>query len=321
MSQLKTQVMVGVALLVSACGGNWSNRDLDFINALPDTTALKSNLPERSTSSSPLSGVQTRRDGLSVGDPSQAYSDARKAKTDFNGMLDSILGTVELLRQYPPTTRTDASRIWGPYPDSQNAGFEFRLTITLVTDSTAGTSSFAWALESHKVGNDFFPVVTGAFKPTMSLKQGQGSMIVHVKDFKDQLKVDDGLRALDQIDISYTTDAFPNAVGMLFTFAAGNTSGLSQIGYLSKELADGSGALAFALATPSNPAVTVMQSAAVWRPSGAGRSQGLVTEGTAKGASQVECWDDTFHVTYFAQGWPGGMVSGNESDCVTVSGF
>ena len=309
-------LIFSAVVLATACGGNWSNRDLDFANALPDRDLLKSKLPTSTTSSAPLTGVETRRDGLSVGDPSTAYADANKAKSDFNGMIDNILGAVDAIRKYPPTTRATSSRIWGPYADTNNPGFEFRLVITQTDDA-----SFTWSLDSHKIGEDFFSIVSGAFNPTMSLTRGQGSFAVHIKDFKSKIKIDAGLEALDEISVSYATDVFPNTVAMLFTFSSGNASGLSKIGYTSRELADASGALQFLISTPDNAQISSSKINAMWLPSGAGRSVGSIQTGTLAGASQTECWDAAFTVTYFKQDWLGGMTSGNASDCVDVPGL
>lgn len=305
-----------MVLLAAACGGNWSNRDLDFANALPDRALLKSKLPASSTTTSPLSGVQTRHDGLSVGDPSNAYADTKKAKTDFNGVIDNVLGAVDAIRQYPPSARTTNARTWGPYADTHNPGFEFRLVITQTDDT-----SFAWSLDSHKTGEDFFSIVSGSFVPTMSLTRGQGAFVLHIKDFKSKIVVDPGLQALDEISVTYATDVFPSTVAMVFTFSSGNASGLSKIGYTSRALADASGALQFLISTPDNAQISSTKINASWLPSGAGKSVGSIQTGTLAGASQTECWNAAFLVTYFKQDWLGGMTSGVATDCVDVPGL
>ena len=166
-------------LLVAGCG-NWSNRDLDFVNALPNREALKSRLP--TSADKRLGDVQTRKDGLNVGDPSGAYATTKEAKATFNGLIDSVLGLVDSIRQYPPTTRTPEARVWGPFADQNNPGFEFRLTVTQVDET-----KFSWALEAHKLGADYFSIVTGLFVPTQTLTEGQGSMVVHVSAFKNNV--------------------------------------------------------------------------------------------------------------------------------------
>ncbi len=95
-------------LLLAGCGGNWSNADLAFADALPRREDLRARLPNAATSSEPLEGVATRRDGLMVGDPSNAWALTKKAGNDFNTLLDLVLGVVDQVRAAPPTTRTSA---------------------------------------------------------------------------------------------------------------------------------------------------------------------------------------------------------------------
>ena len=78
-------------LIFTACGGSWSNRDLEFAAALPSRADLSSKIPTTSTTGQPLS----RSDGLNAGEASQAYAETKKAVTDFNGLLDFFLGVIE----------------------------------------------------------------------------------------------------------------------------------------------------------------------------------------------------------------------------------
>ena len=96
-------------LLLAGCGGNWSNSDLAFGNALPRREDLRAKLPAGSTAQ-PLEGVATRRDGLMVGDPSGTFAATRKAVGDYNALLDLILGVVDQVRQAAPTSRTATAR-------------------------------------------------------------------------------------------------------------------------------------------------------------------------------------------------------------------
>jgi hypothetical protein len=307
-------MLLGVVML-SACGGNWSNRDLDFAKALPDSTMLESKLPTSAASTAPLTGVATRHDGLVVGDPSTAYADTKKAKTDYNGIIDSVLSIAGAVRKYPPSSREPNSRTWGPYTDTTNTGFEFRLVMHQVD------AGYTWSLDSHKLGEAYFSIVSGAFTPTMSLTEGEGSFIVHVKDFKSALQVDAGLKALDEIAVTYATEVHPHTVSMQFTFAAGEASGYSSIGYTSREQRDSSGALEFLLKSPDTPQITALTLSSVWLAGGAGKAVGVVTTGSLAGASQTECWDSGFLVSYFKQDWVGGTTSGAATDCVDVPGL
>ncbi|MEW5740503.1 MAG: hypothetical protein AB1938_16365 [Myxococcota bacterium] len=302
------------AVLFSACGGNWSTKDLEFVAALPQRADLQARLPVTSTSQ-PLEGVSTRRDGLNVGDPSQMWADTRKASTDFNAMLETMLAILDTVRLYPPTTRSDTSRVWGPFPDSKNQGFEFQVAI-----SQLDARRFGWALQARPRNGDFFDVVTGVFEASASARQGTGAMVVHVDNFKDKLNVEATMKALSRIDVGYQTASWPHRVDMAFTFAPGNTTGLSAIGYTYRQKEDTSGALAFQVRSTSAE-TTALTTVALWNPQGAGKGQATVTEGLYTGATVSECWDTGQRVVFYAQGWMGGQVSGVQTDCVTIDGL
>lgn len=308
-------LLIVSALSFVACGGNWSTRDLEFANALPRRADLQARLPQVASASQPLEGVSTRRDALNVGDPSATWAQTKKASTDFNALLDTALGIVDTVRQYPPTTRSDEARVWGPYPDAKNPGFEFQVGI-----SQLEATKFAWALQARRSGGDFFDVVTGAFEASTSARQGTGAMVVHVATFKDQLAVDDAFKALDRIDVGYQTASWPRRVDMAFTFTPGNTSGLSTIGYTYRQKEDGAGALAFQVRTTSAEA-TALTTVALWNARGAGKGQAMVTEGLYTGATVSECWDTAQKVVFYAEGWMGGQQSGSATDCVVIDGL
>lgn len=312
---MRTIVFASAVVLLSACGGNWSTRDLEFVNALPSRADLQARLPAASSTSQPLEGVSTRRDGLNVGDPSQAYAATKKAATDFNGLLDQVLAILDTVRLVAPTTRSDNGRVWGPYPDSKNPGFEFQVSIQQL-DAT----HFTWAIQARPTNGALFDVLTGTFVASTSARQGTGAFVVHVKGFKDKLAVDPSMQALDQIDVGYQTADWPHRVDMAFTFTPGNTSGLSMAGYTYRSLQDGRGALAYQVRTTSVEA-TVLSAAALWSTTGAGRAQAVVSEGTYTGATVSECWDTATKVAFYAESWPGGQMNGALADCATVDGL
>jgi hypothetical protein len=256
-------------------------------------------------------------DGLNVGDPSAAYAEARSASTSFNGIIDFLLSTVDAVRAVPPTTRSPDSRTWGPFTDSNNPSARFQVVIS----AQVATSTFDWALQVSVANAAFFDVVTGTFAATTgSVKKGQGSMVVHVKDFRDLLKVDDTFKQLDQIDVHYANDMAPTTVSMAFTFKAGASSGLSSIGYDYLENADQSGTMHFEL-RGNDPNITVRDVRGGWLPSGVGRAVNHVIAGNYAGAMVTECWDQAFAVTYYAESWAGGVTNGQPTACATIDGF
>jgi hypothetical protein len=292
--------------LLVACGGSWSNRDLEFASVVPDREVLRSKLAGAPTSTPPPDG------GVEVGNPSQASVDAFAAQTRFNGILDYFLGVLDTVRM-PPTSRTASSRTWGPFPDATNAGYQFALTVT-----QGAATAFTWALVAQPIaGGPDLVIVDGAFTAASVAREGQGAMVVHVKDFKGKLLVDADFAALDRIDLAYRTDVLPRQVSMHFTFQPGASSNLSaSYGYL--ERADQSGAMSFQARTTSLEA-TEFSTLAQWTTQGDGRSVAQVTQGTYQGTTIEECWDAQRRVSYHFESWPGGRRAGADSACPTFS--
>ncbi|MFT3708647.1 MAG: hypothetical protein QM817_13430 [Archangium sp.] len=229
---------------LAGCGGNWSNADLVFANALPRTDDLKSNLPAESTSQ-PLEGVATRRDGLMLGDPSVSWSLTKGAAKDFNNALLTLLSVVDTVRKIPPTSRTTNSRTWGPSNDSNNPGRELQVVIERIDEK-----NFAWRVQSRPLNGEWINLLEGNFLANgeTSARTGQGSIRIPVKDFRDVVKTDINFSALDEVRVAYITDSWPKRVDMDFDLKPGATTGLSALGYTAMLREDGSGTMRFLFA-------------------------------------------------------------------------
>lgn len=309
-------------VVLAGCTGNWSNTDLEFVSALPVKSELQSKLPTRTTTN-PLSGEGTRKDGLGLGEPSQAYLDAKKASTDFNGLLDGLLAIVEAVRTLPPSARTRDSRTWGPFNDDKNPGYEVQLVITRGEDrvpdgGTQPGKTFGWKIEFRlKQGpGEWFTVAEGNFLATGGIRKGQGVARLLIADNVSKLKSLQVFGPLAMIETGYITDRDPLTVGMRFTFGA-NDAGYSELGYGYQEKSDKSGRMAFGLRT-TDANITLLNTAAGWLPSGAGAATATVQEGNYQGATAVECWDENFKTVYAFQNWPGGVNLGSQSSCVAL---
>ena len=306
---MRTTSFLALALL-SACGGNWSNSDLVFVNALPRATDLKSEIPV--STASPLSGVGTREDGLDVGAPSSAYAQSKKAAADYNTNLVALLGLVDQIRMVAPTTRSLHSRTWGPFDDPNNVGRQIQVTISNTADAP---NQFTWSIDSRAANElEFLHVIFGTFVANETAVRGHGEIHVPVKSFRDVVKVDDGFKQVDQLDITYATDQDPRDVRMHLELVPGNSSGFDRLDVASQQYANGAGAIRFLISTPG-PAITKARIDSGWLPSGAGKSVSTVLEGTVAGSTITECWSDTFTVRAYVESWPGGEMNGSLGDC------
>ena len=315
---MKTIALASVVILAAGCGGSWSNKDLEFLNALPTREQLESKIPVAAAGG--LSGVGTRRDGLGekpmLGMPNQSYKDTHGASIQFNQLLSHIIDVIELVRSVPPTSRTIDSRTWGPWADTPNPGFEVEVVIKQIDPAT-----FAYAFRQRAKGGEFFDSVTGGFKATVNLHKGSGGLKIDVKGAAAaKVPVGKDFVGLDEIQIQYQTETLPTTVAMLFNATPGGQSMVSSVGYLYQETMARSGQMYFAVNT-TNPDITQYVTLSRWLLAGAGGSTTSITEGNFKGATQTDCWDAAFNTTYAKQGWPGGIEIGDVKSCVTVEGF
>lgn len=309
---MRTLLLSVLLVTFAGCGGDWSNTDLVFSNALPRREDLRAKLPQ--SASQALGGQGTRRDGLMVGDPSTAWNQTVKAAKDYNAVLDALLGFVDQVRAVPPTTRTKDSRTWGPYPDQNNPGREVQAAITRTDEKF-----FEWKIQSRATNAEWIDIVVGHFNATTdSVRRGQGDLVVDVEGFRDVVNVDNNFKQLDRLTVGYLTDRWPQRVEMMFVFRPGATSGLSQVGYTSRLQEDGSGAIKFVYDSASDPNVSQLEINAAWQPNGEGRALGEVTKGTYTGFTITECWGTDYLLTHYAESWPLGTVSGPSSACVAI---
>lgn len=311
---MRTLILPLMITSLTGCFGNWSNADLAFADALPRREDLRARLPT-SSATQPLEGVATRRDGLMVGDPSNAWAVTKKAGQDFNAFLDLVLGVVDQVRAVEPTTRTSTSRTWGPFADNNNPGREVQVVIEKTDETT-----FAWRIESRALNGAFIRILDGNFVATDTARRGRGSFVVHFKDFRDVVKVTDDMKKLDSLEVGYVTDMYPLRAEMLFQIAPGTTVPYSSVGYTARQQQDLSGSIQFVY-TLAGPEIEEVRITSSWKSTGEGRATGAITRGLYTGANITECWDRSFKVVHYAESWPSGTTSGPASDCTVIDGF
>jgi len=120
-------IAVAVAALSGACG-NYSNEDLEFMNALPDREDLAAQIPASA---------------LSPADEAELSKLTHETTRSFNGFLE-LLRIIDVIRTYPPTSRAPNVRVWGPVA-ADEPGWKWRMTMTR-TDA----QHFRYDLEFHR---------------------------------------------------------------------------------------------------------------------------------------------------------------------------
>jgi hypothetical protein len=305
--------------LLAACGGNFSNEDLEYLNALPTKEALASKLPESKASAG--GGLAQRQDHLSVGDVSQLYLDTRKASTEFNNGLDGLLNLLENIRTVPPTTREPNRRTWGPFPDSAHPGHDVRFVMDRAGDA------FDYRLQFKPSGGgeeDWFTFLLGSFKADAGIRVGEGELHLLIGDAVAQgLDVGD-LKGLKQLDCGYQNKELPTRVEMIFsTPPVPPSTAAPGFTYTSRELPGGLGEMSYLLTNTDMVPGNLLEDVQItsrWTPDRGGVATYIILRGDLTGASYKECWDAQSKVTFAKASWELFGI-GLPSNCPDLSEF
>jgi hypothetical protein len=149
-------IIVGGFLALAACG----TKADEFTSTLPDRESTMVALPENGTSASGLH-TGTGRSAL-VGQPAEWYTQSYYAARDINGLGAYVIGLLEAITTYPPTTISENKAVWGPF-NGQGEPNVWRLTIL-----KSSSALYSWAIEGKPKSADdsaFVMVAGGKFEP------------------------------------------------------------------------------------------------------------------------------------------------------------
>lgn len=316
---MKRITLCVIALALAGCGGNYSNDDLAFLNALPHREDLQSKLPETGSSQN---GLQTRQDELAVGDSSNIYRFTKDASLKFNMGLEFFVGIVDAVRKYPPTTRKEDERVWGPYKDDQHPAWNVRMVMHREEDQ------FAWTIEfRQRTAADSDPWlkgIEGKFLATGGARKGKGELHLYAHDVRAAgLAGPDDDGKIAQLDATYVTDELPKTVDMQFT--GETTSEWKSLDYSYREFEPGVATMTFVAGGPNNGTLDIRSG---WLKSGEGRANVVYTGTNGSSLQGFECWSSAYNVTAFNEPWKafeplgsGPTSGGNEADCVAPQGI
>lgn len=291
------------ALGVTACG-NYSNDDLEFVNAVPDSQDLTSDLPAR-----PASTPVTAESELS-----RATHDASRT---FNFMLDVVLRVLDAVRADKPASGDGRTRVWGPRAAAEHPGWDSRFTVTRTAPKT-----FTYLLEFRSDADptgSWLTMLTGMFEASTGARRGTGSLHASTHDLREAGFSFDANNNLATMDLDYATGAFPVTADM--TLATFVDPSMDLVNTSSVEChyavaSTGAGALGYGWTTAMNQTLAVN---ARWLPSGAGMATATVASGGGAGMTQTECWDASFRATYNDKPWSPTEDLGDPSTCPAIS--
>jgi hypothetical protein len=305
-------IAIAIAALAGACG-NYSNEDLEFMNALPDRDDLAAQIPTSA---------------LSPADEAELSKTTHETIRTFNGFLE-LLRIIDAIRTYPPTSRAPNVRVWGPVAADQ-AGWQWRMTMTR-TDA----QHFSYDLEFHRdidPDDDFWhPFITGDFVASAGVHRGMGHFRADTAEvFANGFAV--GKRGEDShvhvIDMVYSTRDFPISVVMDIETSPKdvltgevNLTVRNTFHYEYEAQASGQGAMRFRVTgdlIPLTPVQEVLSVTARWLPSGAGRADAVIESGDGMGLTHSQCWDSSFRQTFNRKAWDTSMDFQDESFCPAI---
>jgi hypothetical protein len=298
-------VLIGALM---ACG-NYSNEDLEYMNAVPATAQLAATLPAYSTT-------------LPLANEAELAQTTHSVTDTFNQMLDNALGAIDAIRAYEPTSRTATSRIWGPFPSDKQPGWDWRLTVSH-DDPQSTVFTYELDVENTAAGG-WLTFLTGTFDATQGVRRGAGTMTMDTATLTSAgFPFDQGTAPFLTLTVSYQTASTPNSIIMTITRMADAANEVSSVVYTYLAQADGSGQVSFTLTgnLVPGPATETVAVTSGWLANGAGMATLQVEQGDGAGLTQTECWDATFVATYNDKPWSTPEDVGVASDCPVLPTF
>jgi hypothetical protein len=302
-------LVAGLTATLAACG-DYSNEDLLYMSAVPSSSQLAVVLPAAATTVMQAELAEDTHNGIGT----------------VNSLLDDVLGLVDAVRSFEPTSRTSDSRTWGPFADSNNRGWQWRLVVTR-TDAT----TFGYELDVENTtaaAPTWVPFFNGSFDLAGGIKQGNGSVTANFGALvAAKFPLDSNTNQLSTLTIdyhNYQTPGSPVRVTLTIVRASPDpTTGLTSVMFMYEILADGSGEIAFTLVgnVIPGPAIETLDINAQWLPTGAGKGTLSVAEGDGAGMTQTECWDASFEATYNDKPWSMTEDVGDASLCPVLPSF
>ncbi len=310
--------MACLCLAAAACGGDFSNDDLEFLNALPRREDLAAKLP---ASSEGRSGgkLTAGKAGLVVnlGEVSELATDTDETGRDFNTAVDGLLTLLENIRSASPTTREPDRRVWGPFKDKDHPGFDVRFVME------RQELRFDYRLEYRRTGEsdlEWWALLSGAFRADAGIRKGTGELHLDIQRAEQEGFATGGLSALDRLDIDYQTKSLPTRVEMTFTPRGGL---MPPVRYRYREAEGRLGEMRFQL--PDTDLVLGgrledVELTTRWAPDGRGMGMLEVLDGDIKGAKYTECWNALGRVTFLSRSWDFfNPTEGERSSCPDFS--
>ncbi|MCM2333694.1 MAG: hypothetical protein NDI82_07085 [Anaeromyxobacteraceae bacterium] len=325
-TSLAPALALAAGLGAAGCG-TWSNEDIRFLEALPTREELRVVVPEGAAAAVASAEGRTAAVAPSCGPhgAAETWLSAKPTSDRLNASVDWILGLVDVVRRYPPTTRLDDGRIWGPFDDDRHPGIELRIVITRSWPAGPdGPVEHAYAFEARQkaAGGPFTSLLSGTFVGPSALR-GLGTLVLRFDRIR-ALGMDDPDSPDGLMRVAYDRTADPRAVDLALLDTGG--FGLARFAYAYRGYADGRGWFRFAFEDQLRGDRAVVE--AGFDAAGAGQADVTFFPAVLGGASvgYHQCWDASACLTFsddasrYSCGDPTGCAFGDLSACPPVPG-
>lgn len=322
-----TSAAAALALGLAAAGcGTWSNEDLRFLAALPTADELRVAVPAGAAAAVAAADGRLAAVAAPACGPhgaSERWLWAKPTSDQLNASVDGLLGLVDLVRRFPPTTRLDDGRIWGPFDDDRHPGVQLRIVILRSwPQGPDGPAEHAYAFEARRPadGGPFQAVLSGTFVGASAVR-GHGALELRF-DLLAALGMADPGSPGGVMRVDYDRTAEPRAVALTLTDRG--ASQLLVFDYRFAGYADGRGRLRYAFENGAGDRAVV---AAGFDAAGGGQGEVTYYPAALGGASvgYRECWGADACLVYSDDESPyscgaavGGCAFGDPADCAAV---
>ena len=293
-----------LVLLAALVGcGNYSNEDLDYLSALPQSADLSVEAPK-------MSAVRPALED-------DALQTTTEVTTKLNAMAGDLLKLVDQIRAGYPTSRQGDQRTWGPGPADNNPGWQVEFTMT--KDTAAVPVTFSYDLMMIPPGAaTALTVLSGTFQATGGTR-GVGHLALTPAMARDAGAVLPGLEKLMSLTIDYDSQDWPRTLTIeaINVPTVDTTMDALDARYSYQRAQNGDGAMSFTFLKDvvNGPmGVDTLQITSHWQGTGAGRADIAVTAGDGAGLiSWTDCWAPDSTTAYNSR-----TGAGDTSACIPL---
>ncbi|NTX01423.1 hypothetical protein [Myxococcus sp. CA040A] len=310
-------VPICLCLALAACGGDFSNDDLEFLNAFPRREDLTASMPGKTQGEAWGARVASKsaQQAGRLGDSSGIVGDTDETGLRFNEAVDGILSSLEAIQQYTPTKREPDRRVWGPIPGRNDMRFDTRFVMTREGER------FDYQLQYRDIGEGedaWWSFMSGSFQANGGVRKGEGSLIMDLKRAREERFLD--IPFLDREEIHYQTRKLPTRVELVFV---SNVPTLLPSRYIYREAEGDLAEMTFQILDTDFVQGGLREDVALttrWAPDGRGTGILEIIKGDILGAKYTECWDAQGRVTFISRSWDFlNPTEGLRSSCPDMS--